>query len=181
VTATVDSQSMILDDVTGTDIQRQCAATQALKVAQKLLDAIRSSLSSDAHEFTRAVAEACLLNGFQTCPAGFQLVPVSCCEIGAAVKQQCPDMQGKLIANLQQQKCRSFFRLIPGPPEGQPAVLLKLSAMINKPYSNALGKIMSKLHISEEHPQLSNQEGNGSSSGSENADVTEVRCAETKH
>ena len=128
---------------------------QDLETAQKLLDAIARSLPSDAHEFTKVVAKACLLDGFRPCPRGYQLVPVSCCAVGAIVKQDCPHIQGKLIANLQQQKCQQFFRIVPGPAGTQPAVLPVLTAMIDKPYSKAVGKIMNKVYSSSAHPSSS--------------------------
>ena len=140
---------------------------QDIQAAQKLLDAISDRFSSDAHEFTRVVAEACLVNGLDSCSRGFQLVPVSCCTIGAVVKQKCPDLPGKLIANLQQQKCQRYFMLIPGPPGTQPAVLLVLTAVLSKPYSKAVGKIMNKMYSSSEHPSSGKQRFPGSDSASE--------------
>lgn len=134
---------------------------------QKLLDAISDRFSSDAHEFTRVVAEACLVDGLRSCSRGFQLLPVSCCKIGAAVKRKCPDLPGKLITNLQQQKCQRYFMLIPGPPGTQPAVLLVLTAILSKPYSKAVAKVMNKMYSSSEHPSSGKQPFSGSDSASE--------------
>lgn len=129
---------------------------QDIEAAQKLSDAITRSLSSDAHEFARTVAKACLLSGFSSCSRGYQLVPVSCCTIGAVVRKNCPHIPGKLIANLQQ-KCQRFFRIVPGPAGTQPAVLPVLTAMIDKPYPKAVAKILNKVYSSSVHPSDSNQ------------------------
>ena len=123
---------------------------QILEAGQKLLDAIVRSLPIETHWFTIVVAAACLQSGFSSCSHGYQLVPVSCCTIGAAVKQNCPHIPGKLRANLQ--KCQQFFRIVPGPAGTQPAVLLVLTAMIDKPYSKAVAKILNQIHSSREHP-----------------------------
>lgn len=148
---------------------------QDLEAAQKLLNAITRSLSSDIHEFTRTVAKACLLNGFSSCSRGYQLVPVSCCAIGAVVKRDCPHIPGKLIANLQQQKCQRFFRIVPGPAGTQPAVLPVLTAMIDKPYSKAIAKILNKVFSSSEHPSSSNQlsDSDAASDGSLDSDASD--------
>ena len=115
------------------------------------------------------VAETCLVNGLHSCARGFQLVPVSCCKIGAVVKQKCPDLPGKLVANLQQQKCQRYFMLVPGPPGTQPAVLLVLTAILSKPYSKAVAKVMNKMYSSSEHPSSGKQRFPGYDSASESS------------
>ena len=125
---------------------------QGPKAIQKLLNAIDSSLPSKQHLLTRVVARACLLQGFQASGSAYQLAPVCCSKIGVEVKQQCPDMSGKLIANLQNESCSKYFMMIPGPPGKQPAVLLRLAALLSKPYSAQVQGIMSKLCSSSEHP-----------------------------
>lgn len=149
---------------------------QDIQAAQKLLDAVSDRFSSDTHEFTRVVAEACLVNGLRSCSRGFQLLPVSCCTIGALVKQKCPDLPGKLIANLQQQKCQRYFMLIPGPPGTQPAVLLVLTAILSKPYSKAVAKIMNKMYSSSEHPSSGRQRSGSDSAaeGSQDSNATDL-------
>ena len=158
-------------------LQWLVACMQDLEVAQKLSDAIARSLSSDAHQFTRVVAKACLMNGFSSCSRGYQLVPVSCSTIGAVVKKDCPGIPGKLIANLQQQKCQRFFRIVPGPAGTQPAVLLDLTATIDKPYSKAVAKIMNKVYSSSEHPSNGNQLASCDDAGSidSDADTSQVQ------
>lgn len=123
---------------------------QSPEAADKLLDAISRSLLSNV--FAIVVAAACLQDGFSPSSRGYELVPVSCCAIGAVVKKKCPQIPGKLLANLQQQECQRFFRIIPGPAGTQPAVLPILAAMIDKPYSKAVAKILNKVHSSSEHP-----------------------------
>ena len=125
---------------------------QGPKAIQKLLNAIDSSLPSKQHLLTRVVARACLLQGFQASGSIYQLAAVCCSQIGAVVKQQCPDMPGKLITNLQNESCSRYFMMIPGPPGKQPAVLLRLPALISKPYSAQVQQIMSRLYSSSEHP-----------------------------
>lgn len=128
------------------------------EAADKLLDAIFRSLSMDGNNvFAMVVAAACLQDGFSSSSRGYELVPVSCCAIGAVVKNKCPQVPGKLLANLQQQQCQRFFRIIPGPAGTQPAVLPILAAMIDKPYSKAVAKILNKVHSSSEHPSSDKQ------------------------
>ena len=115
------------------------------------------------------VARACLANGFHTCPAGFQLVPVSCCQLGNLVRQELPELQGKLIANLQQARYKRFFKMIVGPPGKQPAVLLMPQNMIDKPCSNAVAKILAKTQASDEHP-----DSDSFSAGSQSSDASDL-------
>lgn len=128
---------------------------QNAEAADKLLDAIARSLGSNI--FAIVVAAACLQDGFSSSSRGFELVPVSCCTIGAVVKKKCPQVPGKLLANLQQQQCQGFFRIIPGPAGTQPAVLPILAAMIDKPYCKAVAKILNRVHSSSEHPSSGKQ------------------------
>ncbi|KAA6421238.1 MAG: hypothetical protein FRX49_08937 [Trebouxia sp. A1-2] len=165
--ATASQQSKMCGQVQASSDAAPSAPQQDIQAVQKLLDAISDRFSSDAHEFTRVVAEACLVDGLRSCSRGFQLLPVSCCKIGAAVKRKCPDLPGKLITNLQQQKCQRYFMLIPGPPGTQPAVLLVLTAILSKPYSKAVAKVMNKMYSSSEHPSSGKQPFSGSDSASE--------------
>lgn len=95
-----------------------------------LLTAISMEFPRPEEQLLRVVTTACLMHGFHSRSNGYRLSPVSCCQIGVAVKHQMPNIQGRLLANLEMEPCRSYLQLIPGEPGCQPAVLPDVAAMI---------------------------------------------------
>ena len=95
-----------------------------------LLTAISMNHPSPEEQLLLVVTTACLMHGFHASPSGYKLSPVSCCQIGVAVKSQLPELQGKLLMNLETEPCKSYLQLIPGAPGCQPAVLPDVAALI---------------------------------------------------
>ena len=60
---------------------------------EALLTAISLNHPTPAEQLLRIVVTACLMHGFHGTGKGYQLRPVSCCQIGVAVKNQLPTMQ----------------------------------------------------------------------------------------
>lgn len=66
---------------------------QVFATMEALLTAISLSHPAPAEQLLRIVVTACLMHGFTGAGHAYLMRPVSCCQIGEAVKNQLPDMQ----------------------------------------------------------------------------------------
>ena len=103
-----------------------------------LYKAIQRSHSAKDDELLCTVAVACLAHGLkQNSESQLQLLPVSICQIGAAIRQRGIHMTGKLLLNLESDALSSCVEMIAGPEGAQPAVLLKLAQLIHEEHKTA--------------------------------------------
>lgn len=97
---------------------------------EMLLTAISLNHPGPEEQLLRIVTTACLMHGFYGIPSGgYKLSPVSCCQIGVAVKNQMPALDSKLLIKLAEEPCKSFLEIIPGSAGTQPAVLPDVAAL----------------------------------------------------
>ena len=97
---------------------------------EMLLTAISLNHPGPEEQLLRIVTTACLMHGFHRSPSGdYKLSPVSCCQIGVAVRNQMPALDSKLLIKLAGEPCKSFLKIIPGTAGTQPAVLPDVAAL----------------------------------------------------
>ena len=142
-------------------------ALDADQACALLCKAVQKSHATKNDELLSCIAEVCLSYGLrERSKTQLQLSPVSCCTIGAAIRQQDIDMNGKLLANLDSDALSPYLDVIAGPKGTQPVVLLRLAELINKKQRTAQIKdLLSKVMLSSVHPQNITSAGAGTSDG----------------
>lgn len=109
-------------------------------------------MSNADQEFVQAVASTCLLKGLMRVDIGYRLDAVSSSVIGTELKEVHGGFSGKLLPNLRSDECQQYFKLIDGPPGTQPGVFANLSALIQKPHSNEVRRILKIVQYNAVHP-----------------------------
>ena len=110
------------------------------------------AMSNADQDFVRAVASTCLLKGLMRDETGYRLDAVSSTVIGTELKEAHGGFTGKLLSNLRSDECQRYFRVIDGPPGTQPGVFANLSALIQKPHSSEVRRILKNVQHNAVHP-----------------------------